>query len=172
MEIREYVEQYQYNGGYIKNLRKSIGHAPILTIGVGVIIENSKGEVLLQKRKDNGKWGIIGGGMELGESVEEVVRREAKEEAGIELGELTLMTICSGQDRFITYPNGDIVYSVSIIFKTNSYYGEIVDDSEEVFEHKFFEIDRLPEEINEFDKIFLEIWRSNPKQVVVYGGTK
>ena len=63
--MEEYIEQYRKNGGYIKTLRKHIGHAPIITIGVGVIIENNNGEILLQKRKDNGKWAIIGGGMEI-----------------------------------------------------------------------------------------------------------
>ena len=91
MEINEYIKQYKEKGGYIKALREHIGHAPIITIGVGVIVENSDGEILLQKRKDNGKWAIIGGGMEIGESFEEVIRREAREETGIELGELRLL---------------------------------------------------------------------------------
>lgn len=108
MEINEYIKQYKGKGGYIKALREHIGHAPIITIGVGVIVENSDGEILLQKRKDNGKWAIIGGGMEIGESFEEVIRREAREETGIELGELRLLALCNGADRFITYPNGDI----------------------------------------------------------------
>ena len=172
MKIEEYIEQYNSNGGYIKTLRQHIGHAPIITIGVGVVIENSKGEILLQKRKDNGKWAIIGGGMEIGESFEEAIRREAKEEAGIELGELSLMAICNGQDRFITYPNGDIVYSSSIIFKTKTYDGKIVNDPEEVMEHKFFGRDSLPEEINDFDRLFIEIWLTNPDQVVIYNGTR
>lgn len=172
MEIKDYIEQYKENGGYIKTLRSKLGHSPIITIGVGVIIENSKGEILLQKRKDNGKWAIIGGGMELGETFEEVVRREAKEEAGIELGELTLMAICNGPDRFITYPNGDIVYSSSVVFKTNSYSGEIISDPEETLEHRFFGRDNLPSEINEFDQKFIEIWMSDSEQVTIYTGKK
>lgn len=172
MKIKEYIEQYKDNGGYINTLRQHIGHAPIISIGVGVVIENKKGEILLQKRKDNEKWAIIGGGMEIGESFEDTIRREAKEEAGIELGELTLMAICNGQDRFISYPNGDIVYSSSIVFKTNIYYGNIVSNPEEVIEHKFFSRDNLPKEINDFDKLFIEIWLKNTEQVTIYSGTR
>ena len=51
MEINEYIKQYKEKGGYIKALREHIGHAPIITIGVGVIVENSDGEILLQKKK-------------------------------------------------------------------------------------------------------------------------
>ena len=172
MKMEEYIEQYKSNGGYIKTLRQHIGHAPIITIGVGVVIENSKGEILLQKRKDNGKWAIIGGGMEIGESFEEAIRREAKEEAGIELGELTLMAIANGQDRFITYPNGDIVYSNSIIFRTKTFCGNIINAPDEVVEHKFFGKDNLPMEINDFDKLFVEIWLRNSNQIVIYNGIK
>ena len=168
MDIKEYIEQYKNKGGYIKAIREHIGHAPIITIGVGVIIENSDGEILLQKRKDNGKWAIIGGGMEIGESFEEVIRREAKEEAGIELGELKLIAICNGADRFITYPNGDIVYSTSIVFKTNSFYGEIYNNPEETLEHKFFKRNSLPDGINEFDRKFIEIWINNSDSVTIY----
>ena len=42
--IFEYIEEYRKNGGYIKTLRQHMGHAPILTIGVGVIVENDRGE--------------------------------------------------------------------------------------------------------------------------------
>jgi hypothetical protein len=107
----------EYNGGYIKTLRQHIEHAPIITIGVGVVIENSKGEILLQKRKDNGKWAIIGGRMEI----------------------------------------GDIVYSSSIIFRTQTYYGDIVNDPDEVVEHMLLGRDNLPEEINDFERLFIDI---------------
>lgn len=158
MEIKDYVQKYKENGGYIPTIRQKVGHEPLITIGVGVIIENDKGEILLQQRRDNGKWAIIGGGMELGESFEDTIRREAREEAGIELGPLSLFSIVNGPDRFVTYPNGDIVYSTSIVFKTNSFTGEILNDPDETYEHRFFKRDELPEEINEFDRVFIATW--------------
>ena len=47
MEINEYIKQYKEKGGYIKALREHIGHAPIITIGVGVMIENIRQELPL-----------------------------------------------------------------------------------------------------------------------------
>ncbi len=38
MQIEEYIKLYK-NGGYIKEMRKHVGHAPILTCACGVIIE-------------------------------------------------------------------------------------------------------------------------------------
>ena len=43
---------------YIKSLRKYKGHAPILQCGASVILINGNGEILLQKRRDNGAWGF------------------------------------------------------------------------------------------------------------------
>ena len=62
------------------------------------------------------------------------------------------------------------MYSTSIVFKTTSYEGEIVNDESEVLEHRFFGRENLPENINEFDKIFLEIWMTDSEQVTIYSG--
>lgn len=53
---------------------------------VGTVIVNSKEEILLAKsRKWNGKYTIFGGHIERGESIEDAVEREAKEETGLNI---------------------------------------------------------------------------------------
>ena len=54
--------------GYILELRKQVGHRPLIMTCAGVLLLNEKRELLLQKRADNGLWGYPGGSMELGES--------------------------------------------------------------------------------------------------------
>ncbi|MFA6047936.1 MAG: NUDIX hydrolase [Parcubacteria group bacterium] len=55
------------------------------------IIENEKGEVLLSLRNDpkfvgaHLKWDFVGGKVEMGESLEEALLREAKEESGFKV---------------------------------------------------------------------------------------
>ena len=92
MDLKDYIDLYKENG-YIQELRKHIGHAPIMCTAGGVIIENDKNEILLQKRRDNNCWGIVGGAMEIGESIQETVMREAYEEAGIKVYDLELFGI-------------------------------------------------------------------------------
>lgn len=46
---------------YIMDLRKVVGHAPLLQAAAGIIIENENGQVLLEKRTDNHQWGYAGG---------------------------------------------------------------------------------------------------------------
>jgi 8-oxo-dGTP diphosphatase len=62
-------------------------------VGIGCLVMND-GRVLLGKRLSQlapGVYGGVGGHLENMESVEEAVRREAREEAGIELGELKFL---------------------------------------------------------------------------------
>ncbi|MBR3345439.1 MAG: NUDIX domain-containing protein, partial [Solobacterium sp.] len=60
---------------YIMDLRKYVGHRPLLQCAASVIIINDKNEILLGKRTDNHKWGYAGGSIELGETVEDCARR-------------------------------------------------------------------------------------------------
>ena len=154
MTIDEYIEYYKENG-YINEMRKHVGHAPILTCACGVIVENRDGEILLQKRKDNGRWAIIGGSMEMGESFEETVRREAKEESGLTLGELNLFKLVSGRDRIIEYPNGDVVINNTALYCVKNYTGEVKWDSESK-DMRFFDLDNLPE--NQHDPDLVEAY--------------
>lgn len=55
---------------YILDLRKIVGHRPLLQVGASVLVENEQGQVLLQKRADNRMWGYAGGSVELDERVE------------------------------------------------------------------------------------------------------
>ena len=47
------------------------------------VLFDGSGRVLLQKRSDNGAWGLPGGRMEIGETVEQCVIRETFEETGM-----------------------------------------------------------------------------------------
>ena len=156
IDMKDIIAKYREN--YIAEMRKDVGHAPLMVISCGIIIENSKGEILLQKRRDNGLWSLIGGSMEIGEKFIETIKREAFEEAGIKINELSLFGIYSGEDRIITYPNGDICCGTGIIFKTTAYSGEIQNNTEEALEHRFFDKTNLPDNINNYDKRIIRCW--------------
>ncbi len=59
---------------YIMDLRKVVGHAPLLQAGASIIVENENGQVLLGRRTDNHQWGYAGGSIEL----ERLLRRPQK----------------------------------------------------------------------------------------------
>lgn len=80
------------------------------------------------------------------------------EESGLSLGKLEVFQLYSGKDRIIEYPNGDICFGPGIVFITREYEGDIVNDPEEVMEHKFFNKNELPENLNEYDKRIILEW--------------
>ena len=53
---------------YVGKLRKLVGSRLLLVPGARIVIENTSGEILLQKRSDFGVWGLPGGNAEEGES--------------------------------------------------------------------------------------------------------
>src|SRR5260370_34492617 len=59
--------------------------SPIFRIGVFALIFDDQGRVLLGLRRDIDWWNLPGGGMEAGETVDEALRREVREETGLEV---------------------------------------------------------------------------------------
>ncbi|MGN0976818.1 MAG: NUDIX hydrolase, partial [Faecousia sp.] len=133
---------------YILDLRKLVGHRPILQVGASIILENEKGEVLLEKRTDNHCWGYPGGSVELDEVVEEAAKRELFEETGLLAESLQLFGVFSGKELHYTYPNGDEVSNVDIVFLCKAWSGEVKLQATEVSELRFFPADALPENLS------------------------
>lgn len=141
---------------YVSDLRKYVGHNPILTAGVGLLVFNNENKVLMQLRTDYNSWGFPGGSMELGESFEDVARRELKEETNLEIDELKLLKILSGKDTYREYPNGDKLYDITAIYVIKKYHGELKVNDDESIELKWFSIDNLPSNITEHTKNYIE----------------
>lgn len=90
----------------------------LLQDSAAAIIVNDKGQILLQSRADNDRWGLPGGCQELGERFEDTVIREVKEETNLDVSEenLELIAIVSGNSRRNEYPNGDVVINNTALY--------------------------------------------------------
>jgi 8-oxo-dGTP pyrophosphatase MutT (NUDIX family) len=132
---------------YIMDLRKIVGHRTLLQVGASVIVENSEGKILLQQRSDHHSWGYAGGAVELDEIVEDTAIRELFEETGLKAEHLELLGIYSGKDMHNTYPNGDDVSNVDIVYICKQYSGELKRQESEVEDIRFFDVDELPDNI-------------------------
>ena len=128
---------------YIMDLRKVVGHRPLLQVGASVIVEDDKGRILLQLRSDNNCWGYAGGSVELDEDVEEAAKRELFEETGLIANKLSLFGVFSGKDTHYVYPNGDEVSNIDIVYICKDYSGELRCQKGEVNDLVFFEKDNI-----------------------------
>lgn len=147
-------------------MRALIGHDTLFTLGCGAIIEKD-GKILLQHRRDEDNWCIPGSVMELGEHFEETVKREVLEETNLELTEVNLFGIYSGEKCYVHYPNQDKVYSVQIIFKASAFYGSLMKTSEESKEHRYFHKEALPLNMNPRQKTFILDWAQGKQGPII-----
>lgn len=124
-------------------LREMVGTKPVIMVTSDVAIFNENHELLLQLRAKDNFWGLIGGFMELGETVEGTARREVLEETGLEIGRLELLGVFSDAD-LLTYTNGDQLQLVTAAYLTDDVVGTARLSSEGL-ELRYFPLDALPE---------------------------
>ncbi len=89
-----------------------------------------------KRRFGEGRWNGYGGKVEAGESLEESLFREMKEEAGVSVENLTQVGVID----FILQESGEII-EVNI-FKTDKFSGDIVETEE--MKPQWFHIDEIP----------------------------
>ncbi len=136
----------------------------LLQDGAAAIIVNKMGQILLQSRADNDRWGLPGGCQELGERFEDTIIREVKEETNLDITEdnLEFIAMISGNSRRNEYPNGDVVINNTALYCVKNYSGEVQWDYESK-DMKFFDLDHLPVHQNDPDLIDAYIKSLNKK---------
>jgi ADP-ribose pyrophosphatase YjhB (NUDIX family) len=116
-----------------------------LASSVSAAIFDDTGKLLLMHRSDNDFWGLPGGKVEIGESVEAAIRREVFEETGLEVSVLQLIGVYSdpAHHMIASYPGGSLVHYVNMCFRC-VVTGGILRGSEEGMELGFYMPDALP----------------------------
>ena len=97
----------------------SVPHAVLVAAGV-LVRDPETGHVLLQLRGKDGTWGLPGGRIEPGETLEQAARRELLEETGLSAGDLTQIDVFSGPEFVVRYPDGYAAYVVGATFETST----------------------------------------------------
>jgi len=106
------------------------------TVSAAAILSNEKNEVLLLNHvlRPFSGWGFPGGFIEKGEQAEDAIRREIREEIGIEISQLQLYTIRT------------IGTHIEILFFAKAA-GEPKVNSVEIMEVRWFAFDEVPEDV-------------------------
>ncbi len=127
--------------GQIHTGGANASRAPIILNCAGALIIRD-GRILFQRRTDNGKWGLIGGLLEMNETYEQAALREIREETGLEVRLDSFLGIFHNHD--MVWSNGDAAHVLSAMYTASIVSGEPRID-EESYELRFFAPDEIPE---------------------------
>lgn len=148
--------------GYVEDLRKIVGHRPLILVGAVTILIDESGRILLEQRRfPKESWGLPGGLMELGESTEDVARREVMEETGLTVKDLQLINVYSGPNHFVVAENGDEFFVVTVAYYTRDFEGKLEVDKKESISFQFFDPNKLPSKMVKSHKAIIEEFLMN-----------
>lgn len=129
---------------YLAGLRARVGHELLLMPCAAAIVRDDQDRVLLQRRSDNGLWGIPGGALDPDEQPAQACVREVYEETGLIVRPVTLLAV---ETHPITaYPNGDTVQAIASVFGCVIEGGRLGSLDGESLELRFFQVDELDHE--------------------------
>ncbi len=126
--------------------------SPKYVVGVSGLVRDGEGRVLLLKHtyRGNRPWGLPGGGLRPGESLEECLQRETLEETGMRVEAVAMLSGAAHYDQRLV----DVIYVCKLLpgeslaqFKPNA----------EVSEAHFFHMDDLPEAISRGQQRLIKI---------------
>lgn len=129
---------------YVPFIRRVVGSRKIVLVYATVILWDSQHRILVQARTDLPFWGLPGGVLEWGESLEQCARRELREESGLEAGELRLVGLYSSPAYDVEYPNGDRAQQFTVCFAGPVAGGSMQVDTAEASDQRFVAVDALP----------------------------
>jgi ADP-ribose pyrophosphatase YjhB (NUDIX family) len=139
------VKVSDFNDSYLGKLRQLVGSQLLLVPGTRIIIENARGEILLQKRSDFRIWGLPGGMAEPGEGFLTVIKREVLEETGLIIENAQPFGFgCNPDLETIRFSNGDESQFFVLNFYTKTFSGELKIMDDESLALEWFAMDRLP----------------------------
>jgi len=101
---------------YYIQLRKKIGHSPLIYPSVFACIKNTNDEILLVKKCHADMWGFPGGGVEPNETIHQALLREVQEETNITIEPKKLISIYSSPIYDMAYQNNDKIHPIMFLF--------------------------------------------------------
>ena len=117
-------------------------------IGAGAVIEDEAGRILLVKHRPErggywqGKWICPGGRLELGETIEEAIKREVKEETQLDI---RLVAPLHPFDRVVRSDAGKLVLHVIYIDYLARVTGGAVKPGSDIGEARWVTREQIPE---------------------------
>lgn len=133
--------------GFFDNTGSPLTRLPdLVRVATNGVVLDHQGNVLMQRRADNGFWGLPGGMLDPGESLEQGAVREVLEETNLRVTIKRPVGIYSDPRLYTitTYPGDNIVQIVTVVFECEYQSGELA-ISDESTDIGYFPPHSLPE---------------------------
>lgn len=147
-ECRPHIGQSHDGKGYCTDT-PDVGAKILRRIIAVALVRNNENRYLICKKPAGrgvfpNQWGLPGGGIELGEKIEEALSREVREEVGLEISQITPWTFGEDvQDKFYDGVSKR-VYMIYLYFDCLAGNEEVVLNDEFV-DHAWVRLDQLSE---------------------------
>ncbi|KRF43794.1 NUDIX domain-containing protein [Paenibacillus sp. Soil787] len=139
-----------WQDSYLGKLRKVVGMQKIIVNSVRAIVLDGEGRALFIRRSGDRKWGMPAGAMELDESVFDAMKREVKEETGLDVLRATLIAVYSSPStQAFTDGWGNEHHVIEYLFRVDEWKGTLEKETGESVDANFYQLDNLPEASNE-----------------------
>ena len=109
-----------------------------LVPGASAIVADDEGRILLQRRRDNSRWALPGGVMEIGEGIGRTAVREVEEETGLKVEPDHVIGVYSDPDHVFEYDDGEVRQEFSVCVACRVAGGQLRPGNEAI-EVRFFE---------------------------------
>lgn len=127
---------------YMSEIRALVGHRLVLVPAVAAVIKDEAGRVLIVQTT-SGHHSLPAGAIDPGESPQQAVVRETREETGLQVRPVRLLDALGGEAFRITYPGGDQVEATVCVFACEIIGGVLHCDGTETVSHRWV----APEEV-------------------------
>lgn len=135
----------KFSQSYLGKLRKIVGSRLILIPGARIVVHDRPGRVLLELRRDFGRWGLPGGNGEIGDDITTTIIREVLEETGLKIARPEPFGIATDpRHETIRFPNGDLTQNFSMLFHAPRPKGQTRFDPDEALDLGWFDQRHLP----------------------------
>jgi 8-oxo-dGTP pyrophosphatase MutT (NUDIX family) len=128
---------------YYQELRRVYGKGLLIMPSIAAVIRDTTGRLLLIEKHD-GNWSLPAGAIEPGETPEQAVAREVKEETGMICTARRLLGLLGGSDYRYTYSNGDQVEYLVALYRCDAIDDEAPTDVQETRSVRYFAREEMP----------------------------
>lgn len=134
-----------FEQSYAGRLRAHVGNGTLIVPSARAVLLDDAGGVLLIKRRDNGRWALPAGLIELGESIDQCLVREVREETGLTVESFTPVALYT-QPRFTaSNAHGQSYQMFALLYRVDAWSGDLLTHTDETADARFFPLADRPE---------------------------